>query len=351
MKQSFLYSSFFFLLINTHSRLFSMERALEGPRVLTAADQEPEAIKLTQEGLDEEVIRETFALALSQDQQYWNGIFSQAINPDEYHKLRILAALLLPKVYAIQDIFTVRLFIEKFAKFFELVEERDDIIYRVFSALQAKMQKFKDQRINELRSSIVGTQPPIPTDEDEEREGKKQAEAGRVARESERIQEQPGMPPLFEQRLNQRRLFQAEGFRICRSIERELHGKAADSGEAAREALEGSKEESSDDSSSDDEYITVARLESKKDKLRNLEGHIYNLEDRMRELTETMSTEEKKREENSEREKELARLERGIMATARWLGKLKAMVAIITAEIESLEKGLHAQDVAKWQNC
>ncbi len=351
MKQCFLYSVIILLLINSHPRLFSMDRPLEMTHVLTAADQEPEAIikKLAQEGLDEEIIREIISLALSQDQQSWNIIFSHAINPDEHHKLRILATLLLPKVYAIQDIFTVRLFIEKFSKLFGLLENRDDIVYAVFEALQAKVQKFRQARINELRSSIVSTRPAIPPDEDEESERKKQAEAARVTRESERIQGQSGMHPLFEQRLNQRRLFFAEGLRIWDSIKREMQGETANSGEAAREALDRSKEDSSDDSSSGDEYITVARLESKKDKLRNLEGHIYNLEDRMRELTETMSTVEKKREENSEREKELARLERGIMATARWLGKLKAMVAIITAEIESLEKGLHAQDLAKWQ--
>ncbi len=72
-------------------------------------------------------------------------------------KLRILANLLLPKVNELRDVLVVDFFIELMRALGRknlITRDTNDMIYRAFLALQAKLEEFKKQRMNEIRSSI-----------------------------------------------------------------------------------------------------------------------------------------------------------------------------------------------------
>ncbi len=154
MKQSFLYSSLFFLLVNIHSLLFSQEMQAERQRTSSEADRVATAAMLqtikneAQKAKSTEEITSTFKVALTQDQKEWNSIFSYVIDPNRktraLKKLKILATLLLPKVREILDHSIIEEFVNQFTKFFgrkEAITEEDGEIRIVLNELEKRYEE------------------------------------------------------------------------------------------------------------------------------------------------------------------------------------------------------------------
>ncbi len=157
MKQSLLYSSIFFLLINTCSLLFSMERplSLERPRSLSAAEAEATSIIETlknaaKQATNKNDIKSSFVAALGQDQQYWHTIFSYALkeNPPKVieTKLRRLAKLLLARPNPASDgsrlegITDIKLLIE-FHKMYAPLSSSSKTIRGMLGILEIQVEK------------------------------------------------------------------------------------------------------------------------------------------------------------------------------------------------------------------
>ncbi len=157
MKQYLLYSSTFFLLINTCSLLLSMQAqlALERPRSLSAAEAEATSIIETlknaaKQATNKNDIKSSFVAALGQDQQYWHTIFSYALkeNPPKVieTKLRRLAKLLLARPNPASDgsrlegIADIKLLIE-FHKMFTPLSSSSKTIRGMLGMLEIQVEK------------------------------------------------------------------------------------------------------------------------------------------------------------------------------------------------------------------
>ncbi len=167
MKQSFLNLLNFFLLINTCSLLFSMEKPLEMQRGSSLADREEEAARIqtikdaVKKAKRTEKIRMTLTAALKESQHYWFPILSYAIDQAEekrgQKKLRIFAELLLPKIDELNDIMVIGLMSEKFTKAFgqKKLINKDGSIYKVLEALDEKEAQLKKRLRNATGSLIL----------------------------------------------------------------------------------------------------------------------------------------------------------------------------------------------------
>ncbi len=172
MKQSFLYSSLFFLLINTHSLLFSQEMQAERQRTSSEVDREIAAAQLqtikdaAKKAKSSDDIKNTFAVVLTQDQKEWNSIFSYAIDPNKkkraLKKLKILATLLLPKIKELKDRSLIEELIKQFTTLFgpkALFTEEDKEIRIVLDELSKHCEEIAIQAWNKDVEKVLSREP------------------------------------------------------------------------------------------------------------------------------------------------------------------------------------------------